>query len=231
VSLCVSDSYYTTYLKASPAPSPSPPAGGDCLCIFDVDRTLTGAQSDLSNCPGNLIQQGVTDTAYRGGTLTLSQLGQALQNTFCNQCYIGSISHGDASGQGSVEQGLLRNKLAAGEKGSSVSAWQSGCSQTSALLTDCHDGYKQTGVPSIIRYYEQTAGASIAPQDVHFFDDRSVNIQSFQGTGYNARQISCSTRDSGYGGAIGLCGAMLNEIVPTAGQVLCGQTEQGDFSV
>jgi hypothetical protein len=177
----------------------------------------------VTNCPGNLIQQGVKDTAYRGGTLTLSQFGQALQSTFCSKCFIGSISHGDASGQGSVEQGILHDRLAAGDQGSSVSGWKSGCSQVSALLTDCHDGYKQTGVPSIIQYYAQTAGAKIAPQDVHFFDDRDVNIQSFQGTGYNARQISCRTRDGSYGGAIGLCGAELSEIVETSGQVMCGQ--------
>lgn len=224
LSHCVSDSYYTIYVKASSGPSP-PPSGGDCLCIFDVDRTLTGSQFDVSNCPGNLVQQGVRDTAYRGGDLTLSQLAQALESTFCSKCYIGSISHGDASGQNGVEQGILHDRLATGEKGSLVSSWKSGCSEIAALLTDCHDGYKQTGVPSIIQYYEQTAGATIAPKDVHFFDDRTVNIESFQGTEYNARQISCQTRDwdDGYGGAIGLCGAELSEIVETTGQVMCGQ--------
>ena len=53
-----------------------------CLCAFDVDRTLTGYQELNSECPNNLVKDGVKDYAYlyatpRGfGFLTLSELAQ-----------------------------------------------------------------------------------------------------------------------------------------------------------
>ena len=60
---------------------------GSCLCLFDVDRTLTGQQALLapschssdaisglsSTGPLNQLQSGVHDSAYGGGNLTLSQ--------------------------------------------------------------------------------------------------------------------------------------------------------------
>merc|ERR1711933_261408 len=85
-----------------------------CLCIFDIDRTLTGRQGDTAACPANSVQTGVLDTAYGGGTLTLSQLAQAVSNTFCNACYLGTISAGTASGDHSVERGVLHDRLATG---------------------------------------------------------------------------------------------------------------------
>ena len=68
VKLCQNEPILTT-------PPPTPSA---CICIFDVDRTLTGKQglAEGSQCPGNKIVDGVWDTAYGGGILTLSAAAQ-----------------------------------------------------------------------------------------------------------------------------------------------------------
>lgn len=102
----------------SPGPSPSPapsPTGGSCLCVFDIDRTLTGAQGVAgpgSTCPGNKVINNVWDSAYSQGWLTLSEAAQKLQQTFCNECFLGIVSHGDASGHGSPERDfILKNVL------------------------------------------------------------------------------------------------------------------------
>mmetsp|Transcript_26921 Transcript_26921/g.47909 ORF Transcript_26921/g.47909 Transcript_26921/m.47909 type:complete len:254 (+) Transcript_26921:100-861(+) len=68
--------------------------GQPCLCIFDIDRTLTGKQGDTGRCPGNRVTDG-WDGAYGGGKLTLSKLGQQIGSTFCGQCRLAAITaHG-----------------------------------------------------------------------------------------------------------------------------------------
>lgn len=168
----------------------------------------------------NQVQQNVYDTAYGGGTLTLSELTQAVANTFCSACHLGTISAGDASGGGSQERAVLHDHLYAGDSTKTLpEEWSApGCSVTSPLVTSCSDGQKQTAVPGIIRWYAENKGAQIADSDVHFFDDRADNVQPFFNLNYNARQISCATRD----GQIGHCGAALSEIVDTKGVALCG---------
>ena len=82
----------------TPTPLPPPPATEDCLCIFDIDRTLTGKQGDLTSptCDKNKLENSIWDTAYGGGWLTLSEAAQTLPETFCNSCYLGVVSAGDA---------------------------------------------------------------------------------------------------------------------------------------
>ena len=72
VKLCQDEPILTT---------PAPPAPSACICIFDVDRTLTGKQglAEGSQCPANKIVDGVWDTAYGGGILTLSAAAQNLK--------------------------------------------------------------------------------------------------------------------------------------------------------
>eukprot|EP00972_Heterocapsa_arctica_P073898 10909204-Heterocapsa_arctica.AAC.1 len=44
-----------------------------CLCVFDVDRTLTGKQhAGSGECPRNQEVPEISDDAYGGGTLHLS---------------------------------------------------------------------------------------------------------------------------------------------------------------
>ena len=43
----------------------------DCLCVFDVDRTLTGKQDEVLSCKGNEYVSGGMDWAYCGGDFVL----------------------------------------------------------------------------------------------------------------------------------------------------------------
>jgi len=197
-----------------------------CLCIFDIDRTLTGKQSDTKDCPNNDVQQGIWDPAYDPGFLTLSPLTQFINQTFCQSCYVGTISAGTADGAGSDERAdlyaHLRQVLASWKM--YTDDWsKSGCNDvTSPLVTSCNDGSKQNAVPKIVALYEKHENITIAKENVHFFDDRESNIKPFEGTGYNAHQISCDKRDRN--GAIGLCGAQLKEITQDKGVALCPLT-------
>mmetsp|Transcript_89826 Transcript_89826/g.209230 ORF Transcript_89826/g.209230 Transcript_89826/m.209230 type:complete len:253 (-) Transcript_89826:51-809(-) len=202
-------------LPPAPSPPPPPPA---CLCIFDIDRTLTGKQNALAECPANALQSGVSDSAYGGGTLTLSALAQSLDRTACAPCYIGTISAGDASGPGSQERSVLRSHLAASPGRLPTQEWSLPSPVTSPLVTSCPDTTKQTVVPGLLDWYKGV-GVEIDPAAVHFFDDRADNVRAFQGTPYNARQISCATRD--LGGVVGKCGATLAEIVLELGVHTC----------
>ena len=88
-----------------------------CLCVWDVDRTLTGEQGSSvgagAPCPDNRHMTGVVDTAYGGGTLSLSQLSLNLHTTFCAACYMGVLSSGPVSGSGSSERYTIVQKLRA----------------------------------------------------------------------------------------------------------------------
>merc|ERR1711934_139119 len=83
-----------------------------CLCVFDVDRTLTGKQGWGSpTCPTNKHLANVSDDAYLRGDLTLSSLAQGLHTTFCSECYLGIVSAGDVSGPGSSERSIITGIL------------------------------------------------------------------------------------------------------------------------
>eukprot|EP00928_Gymnodinium_smaydae_P007486 TRINITY_DN12694_c0_g1_i1.p1 TRINITY_DN12694_c0_g1~~TRINITY_DN12694_c0_g1_i1.p1 ORF type:complete len:301 (+),score=61.02 TRINITY_DN12694_c0_g1_i1:71-973(+) len=194
-------------------------ASAACLCVFDIDRTLTGKQQQTKMCPGNKVMWGVNDWAYTNHamSLTLSDAVQHLNQTFCAKCYIGIVSAGTASGSHSEERSILLDLLKNDLPWSKPWAdpWNPGSCKdiTAPLVTGCPDGHKQEAIPSVIRLYENAFGVSILKEDVFMFDDRSSNIQGFEGTGYNARQISCATRDAQ--GSLGLCGATVSEIVNT----------------
>ena len=114
VKLC-SDPEPTTLPPSDMAPpsenEPTPPSpGGECLCVFDIDRTLTGKQGIRgpdSDCPNNKKARFIWDSAYSGGWLHLSEAGQNLRKTFCNDCYLGVVSAGSASGYLSAERRYL----------------------------------------------------------------------------------------------------------------------------
>merc|ERR1719224_151029 len=73
-----------------PAPPPAPPPAGDkrpsgpqvsdCLCVFDVDRTLTAKQG-WYDCPATEAHNDVPDWAYNGGSLILSDLALAIKDS------------------------------------------------------------------------------------------------------------------------------------------------------
>ena len=97
-------------LRKPPQLPPDVPtaSGPSCLCVFDIDRTLTGKQGTARNdCPADKEIFGVWDTAYGLGFLTISEAGQNLQNTFCKKCYMGIVSHGIATGRNSGKRSYL----------------------------------------------------------------------------------------------------------------------------
>lgn len=214
----------STPIPSSTSTTTTTTVPAECLCIFDIDRTLTGKQQEMDRCPENQIQLGVGDNAYGGGLLTLSHLTQAMKDTFCSKCYLGAISQGDATSN--VEREILYNNLDTDQQGhplpANPDAWGAGCDATGKpLITLCTDGNKQTAVPNILQYYRDT-GVNITDEHVFFFDDRKENIDSFRETKYNAKQISCGTRDDG---GIGLCGATVDEIARFQGFSLCSKAD------
>ena len=90
-----------------------------CLCLFDIDRTLTGKQCPKGqvgceadkNCPSNRVHPGTTDWAYGSGTLSTSALAEHLGDTPCKACYLGILTAGDASGEKSPERKLILEYL------------------------------------------------------------------------------------------------------------------------
>lgn len=203
--------------------------GTACLCVFDIDRTLTQKQGSLQLCPQGMPVPGVVDTAYGGGVLTLSQLAAAgIGQTFCGSCYLGICSHGDASGGGSAERQViayqvLANSLQLSLRNIAVGAltWSDGDSVHSPLVVRQGDGQKPMAVEGILGWYS-SQGVSIPRSSVYFFDDKEVNVASFRGTGMNARQVSCMSRDRSIDhGEVGLCGAHTQEVVALPGVHTC----------
>jgi len=94
---------------------------------------------------------------------------------------------------------------------------------SSPLVTSCST--KPKAVPGIKKYYEDSEGVQIADKDVHFYDDQPYNIVVFEGTGYNAKQVSCGETGGttgGYDGGEGnKCGASLGEVNNAAGVKFC----------
>lgn len=202
------------------------PVATPCLCVFDIDRTLTGKQSQIEKCPHNKIMPGVTDLAYGSGTLTLSELAQDLLNaTFCTACYTGVVSSGVMNGKTDGERKVLLEKLGGVTKTLS-DVWSDGKKTVeSPLVLHATDGLKQNSVRDIVTWFKTKKSVSIPDANVHFFDDRDENVKPFEGTGFNAHQISCTTRDtahSSHGDAdVGLCGGTTKEAVAASGVELC----------
>mmetsp|Transcript_66284 Transcript_66284/g.158154 ORF Transcript_66284/g.158154 Transcript_66284/m.158154 type:complete len:654 (+) Transcript_66284:102-2063(+) len=215
----------------TPTPLPPPPATEDCLCIFDIDRTLTGKQEDLTSpfCDKNKVEYNIWDTAYTRGWLTLSEAAQTLPETFCNSCYLGVVSAGDAGGHTSPERPFLLENVLRSEKfdkmkseNSQASTWSDYPTVNSPLVLEWPNREKQDAAEGIVSWYAQQ-GVTIPPNKVHFFGDRTENIGPFAEKGYNAREISCDSRDYTLysSGMVGLCGARKSEIVDTPGVAQC----------
>lgn len=71
-------------------------------------------------------------------------------------------------------------------------------------------------MPGILKYYKDVHGIEIADQDVHMFDDQPYNIVVFEGTSYNAKQVSCDTTGGTTGGfeehSANKCAASFDEV-------------------
>jgi len=217
-------------LRASAAEAVEEFALKPCLCVFDIDRTLTGKQGWAEKCPENLEVDGVQDTAYGQGTLLLSDFAQNMCHTFCSHCYHGIVTAGQASGDGSGERAEILRRLG-GTKHTRSDWWQDvsfnpAAEVRSSLVLQAKDGMKQEAVKSMLKWWKSDQHVDIKYEDVHFFDDVRANVEGFQGTGFNARQISCDVRgvvewDGMFDGQVGGCGATVPEVSPDKGVKLC----------
>jgi len=202
-----------------------------CLCVFDIDRTLTGKQGDTEHCPGNVVKD-MYDDGYGGGKATLSALAAAgISSTFCNDCYLGITSAGKGSGVGSpwnnyvlddVMRGAVQDQFIQ-RNPASYKTWSQGTDVHSPYVLGQGNRIKQNAV-ELIREWYGSQGVQIQSGEVYFFDDRTENIPPFQEKGLNSREISCASRDwqlYGGSGMVGYCGARPEEIVKEKGNVAC----------
>lgn len=211
-------------------PSSSAPGPSTCLCVFDIDRTLTGKQGTAGNaCPQNYEVSSITDYAYGPGPLTISDAGQNLQNTFCNQCHLGVVSAGSASGSDEknfllehVLKSISYSQLRSQDTDATVWSYRT---VNSPLVLLWEDKKKQDAVEGILSWYAQR-GIAIPASKVFFFGDRTENIGPFASKGFNAREISCASRDTSKGGIVGYCGGTAAEIVETSGIQLCNAMQR-----
>lgn len=210
-----------------------PPADcSACLCVFDIDRTLTGQQGNLAQCPSNRVLSDLFDAGYGGGRATLSSLSNVgIRTTFCNECYLGITSAGTGSGVQSnwnrylledVMRGDLHDNFT--EQFPDSARWSFGMNVVSPYVIGQPDRYKQNAVEKLREWYgEAPRGRCIKPENVYFFGDRTENIMPFSEKGLNSRQVSCASRDHGHGDMIGLCGGSPDEVQRVQGNILCGQ--------
>lgn len=167
-------------------------AGAKCMCLFDIDRTLTCKQGH--GCPGCQAFPGVWDDAYGGGSFTMSPLAQHIGSSGCGGCVLGAVSAGSGG------SGAAREKIRAALRGG-------------PLVLGCSGPNK----PSCSRGLAQRYGVPLA--NVYFFDDTPANVFAFSGSGMNAHVVSCGSRDASIGG--GLCGAQPGEVSLVAGVAGC----------
>lgn len=217
---------------SGPSPTPAPSGSEACLCVFDIDRTLTGKQGDTSSCPRNEVTE-MHDDGYGGGSATLSALAnKGIATTFCNECYLGITSAGSGSGAGSAWNNYLLDHVMTGAVHDAFAQahpdskrWSYGTNVYSPFVLQQGNREKQDSVDLIRQWYGRAEnGIDIQPDNVYFFGDRTENIEPFHGKGINSREISCGSRDpSLYGGSgmVGYCGATPEEIQKVRGNIFC----------
>ena len=131
---------------------------------------------------------------------------------------MGIVSAGYADGANSAERKKISELLFKTSRETNADWFES---RQTPFALGVQDGTKQTKIPGIINWYKKNKGINILDKNVYFFDDRKNNINGFEGTNYNAKQISCGSRDSQLGGSVGLCGAKESEIIRKQGINYC----------
>jgi hypothetical protein len=210
---------------------------GHCLCVFDIDRTLTAKQGWAEKCKDHHVTEllGINDEAYARGTMIASELAHSLGASFCGKCYHGVVTAGTASGPGSPErEHILEYIGGTGRTRSQI--WQDIAFQPqtdihSSLVTRAKDGNKQDSVRKMVQWWKNVQKIDIDDSDVYFFDDMAENVKPFKGTGFNAFQVSCAVRGpaeaipGSYDGKIGGCGGAFTELTEKKGVHLCPQLQ------
>eukprot|EP00308_Calcidiscus_leptoporus_P022821 CAMPEP_0119368518 /NCGR_PEP_ID=MMETSP1334-20130426/15165_1 /TAXON_ID=127549 /ORGANISM="Calcidiscus leptoporus, Strain RCC1130" /LENGTH=170 /DNA_ID=CAMNT_0007385173 /DNA_START=373 /DNA_END=881 /DNA_ORIENTATION=- len=157
-------------------------------------------------CGGNTHYPNVVDPAYDGGLLSLSEAAAHLESTPCSGCLVGAIASGALGGRGSTLRRVLYQTLTKPPLlgiGSGVSdhskgkskLWSSATMVRSPLVVNRDSETLQETVRKIVRWYERATAQPIANRAVYYFDDSRARVRSLTNTGFNARQVSCATRD------------------------------------
>ena len=199
-----------------------------CLCIFDIDRTLTAKQGLADECPGTK-ELDLVDKAYGGGNATLSALAVAgIDKTFCKDCYLGLCSAGDGSGVKSEWDDYILNRIMRTtpqdhltDKFPFLKDWSLGPIDKAHPLKSPYvlnqpQDEKPAAVEAIRQWYQMIFNFTITKASTHYFDDKAENVVRFNGLGIPAQEVSCASR----AGDIGLCGASPEEI-RASDQTLC----------
>lgn len=201
---------------------------GACLCIFDVDRTLSAKPTTAGGktfCPGSQPVRGVNAKEYERGDFTLSDLGINLESTKCGMhCYLGVISaSGYEAGKMSTvadiftRAGLkhpIRRKDACWRRGHGriygYVLGRGASHRKCPYIMRTPEGRKQEFVKDIISFHmKMNPGVKFGNSKVHFYDDVKHNVEGFisSKSPFRAHQISCEMR----AGRKGECGATVAE--------------------
>merc|ERR1712232_171199 len=139
-------------------------------------------------------------------------------------CYLGIVSYGTAGND--KEKQALANDVLNSEVYQKIAAQHPDAKQftrgihvpaKSPLVIKAPDRRKQWAVEGILAWY-WSKGVQIPRERVWHFDDRADNALYFEGTNFNAHQISCKSRDRGM---IGFCGATSDEFILNPGVSAC----------
>merc|ERR1719414_1275083 len=90
--------------------------------------------------------------------------------------------------------------------------WSQADSIVSPLVTQCPDEQKEKCARGVVDWYMRQ-GVQIPARSVYFFDDKATAVRSFRHEGFNARQVSRTSRDVGMQETVGFCGAVADEVV------------------
>jgi len=202
-----------------------------CLSVFDIDRTLTATQGWAEKCKDHHVTElgGIPDEAYAKGTMIASELAQSMGASFCGKCWHGIVTAGVASGPWFREHIL---EYIGGTARTRSRVWQDIKFQPqtdvqSSLVVQAKDGNQQDSVQKMVQWWRNVQKIDIDDEDVYFFDDMAENVKPFEGTGFNAFQVSCVVRGpaealpGAYDGKIGGCGGTLTELTEKKGVHLC----------
>jgi len=191
----------------------------DCLCLFDVDRTLTAKQwswkaGGTKACPGTKAFKGgsftpcknckggfILDEAYSGGPLTMGPVGINLKDTFCGKkCYMGIVSAGWVSGANSEAREKVMKAIPSEQR--LGGGWADDCGKNGVgpLMLSCHEGIEKYKAAVKVQEWFASRGAKVADDRVFFFDDKSDNVGAMDTSKhaqdgvtkqFNAFQVSC----------------------------------------
>jgi len=201
-----------------------PVAPQPCLCLFDIDRTLTGKQGSAKKCPLNREYKNITDPAYDGGHLILSMGALKLHTTFCRYCYTGLVSAGkETASRVKMHEKLLKfinfNKSAHLMTKDRWSDWdqKQHTGNVSSLLVAGGPSSEKHFITARVLDYLKRIKVPVPSNHAFYFDDKKDNVKGFEGHPELARQISCASRDP-KAPDLGLCGATPEEINMALGQ-------------